>query len=547
MLSKLSRQRSLAISCAIATLAILPTVGGAFAGGGAPLSGGTAYAVRGDGTMSSAAAAALRNGQLPATQADVAAKKAADLAYAAAAARLDAPATISPATGQISSPLAPVQLAAFAGQFDAGGTPPDTTGAIGPTRFVQLVNRRFGIYTRTGGLLSSGTLNTLNGFSAATNSFDPQIIWDNTTQKFYYSMDSVVSSTDNRLSFGFSKNASPTTSADWCKYYINYGSIFPDFPKMGDSQHFLLIGVNNYQPNFIRSDLISLTKPSAAAITTCPSFASLNGRLFADLRDSSNLRVFSPTPANSIDTFAFGYVIGRNLSVPSNRFSIRPITQSATPGLPSLLPVRTATLPLSYSVPASARQPTLTQVLDTSDTRMTQAVLSRNPLRNNELSLWTQQTVASGTTSGIRYYEINPTFTTPILRRIGTLAQTGYFLFNAAISSDRRADGGFLAFGQNFVIGYNASSTSLLPRLVTGSSVNGAAPTFGVVFTSPGPYRDFSCAGAGQRCRWGDYAGATPDPRPVSGSAVWLTSQLASGNTSTAQANWRTMIWAARP
>jgi hypothetical protein len=99
-------------------------------------------------------------------------------------------------------------------------SPPDTTGAIGPTRFVQLVNARAGILNRTTGVLSSaGTLNQLAGVAASVNSFDPQIIWDPTTNRFYYTMTSIFSAIDNTLSFGFSKTSSPTNvTTDWCHY-----------------------------------------------------------------------------------------------------------------------------------------------------------------------------------------------------------------------------------------------------------------------------------------------------------------------------------------
>lgn len=502
--------------------------------------------------MSDAARTSFVQGALPAGQADVDAKAAADAVYDRAASRLLASSAsmIDLAAGgtQAAQKRRVSVLASFAGQSDPNGTPPDTTGAVGLTRYVQLVNRRFAIYTKAGGLLSAGTLNQLAGFGAGVNSFDPQIIWDPTTNRFYYAMDSIVSSTDNRLAFGFSKSASPNSSADWCKYFINSGVEFPDFPKLGDSQHFILIGVNQYNPNFIRSDLYTATKPANGTITTCPSFASLNSRVFRNLTDPAGNRVFSPTPANSIDTFAFGYVIARNLSVPSNKIWNIPITRNAATGLPQKLVTRTITLPANYTVPPSARQPTLTQVLDTSDTRLTQAVMARNPLRANALSLWTQQTVANGAFSKVRVYEVDPSFAVPIVRRVQDIASSTAFLFNAAVSPDRRVDGGLLAFGGSAVVGYSVTSTVINPRIVTGSSLNGGAFTFATVKNSTGPYRDFSCAGAGQRCRWGDYAGATPDPRDSQArNVVWLTNQYASGSTSTASANWLTWIWSARP
>src|SRR5204862_381220 len=81
--------------------------------------------------------------------------------------------------------------------------------------------------------------------AASTDSvFDVQVIWDPTTSRFYYAADDVVSSSDNRVAFGFSKTASPSSSADFCNYTIGFGRTFPDYPKLGDSQFFAMIGSN---------------------------------------------------------------------------------------------------------------------------------------------------------------------------------------------------------------------------------------------------------------------------------------------------------------
>jgi hypothetical protein len=510
----------------------------------------------GNGTMSAAAARAMKYGALPASEADVRAKAAADRAYdeAAAAGALRAGSSgdvvVDPGPAASSPQAVLVSGRSYAGQTDAGSTPPDTTGAVGTTRFVQLVNRRFAIYSRTTSsntLLSSGTLNQLAGWGSNVNSFDPQIIWDPTTNRFYYAMDSILSSTDNRIAFGWSKTSSPSTAADWCKYSHAYGSEFPDFPKLGDSRFSFMYGVNTYLSSFVRSDLTVWPKPAAGS--TCP--APPQGRILKDLRDTSGSnKIFSPTPANGIDAHNFGYAIARSLGVPSSSLWIKPVETTSSSAIPSFKPTRTVSLSTSYTVPPSARQPTFTQVLDTSDTRMTQAVFARNPGRSGSpYSLWTQQTVGNGSFSAIRWYEIDPTFTSPILRRTGLITGASAFVFNAAISPDRRVDGATLQFGDSFVVGYNFSSTSVAARVRSASSLHGGTPGGFLGVVNGSPYRDFSCAGAGQRCRWGDYSAATPDPRPgTSGSgAVWMTNQFGGTGTATTQANWRTWIWAARP
>ena len=167
--------------------------------------------------------------------------------------------------------------------------------------------------------------------------------------------------------------------------------------------------------------------------------------------------------------------------------------------------------------------------------------------------LWTQHTIADGAVAAIRAYEINPVPAAPSVRLADLItAAPSSHLYNAAISPDRVSlTGASGSFGGSYVIGYTASgaASGITPRIVMGSRLNGGALLFALV-QRRGPYRDFSCPNPGNTCRWGDYAGATPDPRPttVGAGEVWLTNQFAcSASTSTLQANWRTRIWAARP
>ena len=317
----------------------------------------------------------------------------------------------------------------------------------------------------------------------------------------------------------------------------------------------MLIGVDVYQGNpFLRADIMALAKPvGTGTFTTCPSFSALMaGRslIFTDIRDSSNNKVFSPAPSNQIDTFTFGYTVARNFSVPSTKLWIIPISGGAS-GNPGKGATRVVNVP-SYSIPSDAIQPTFGQRLDTSDTRMQQAVLSRNPARSSTLSLFTAQAVANTATgSMIRFYEIRPDFASPILRRTGTIgSSTTTFFSYPAISSDRRVTNA--ATGANIVVAYNVVSrpSGINARIVAGSSINGAAFQFALIHDGAGPYRDFTCGSAGDTCRWGDYSGAAPDPLPQGGatSAVGIMLEYSPGGAmSTAISNWRTWVATIRP
>jgi hypothetical protein len=501
---------------------------------------------KGDGTMSAAARKAMEAGALPAGEADVKAKLAANRAARAAEAPVvsGVPAVFGES---IVGPLAPEVLGVSkAGQSDPNGTPPDTTGAIGTNRFIQLVNRRYGIYSRTGALKSDGPLNEILFLDSSVNVFDPQIIWDPTDGKFYYIADAIFSDTDNRLAYGFSKTSKPNTIADFCNYTLGYGSEFPDFPKLGDSKYWTHTGVNVYQPSFIRSDIVHLEKAGKGKITSCPG---ISGARTNDLRDSGNFRVFTPTPANEIDTVNKGTAVARNLSLPSDKLWFFDITFPG--GWPTVGPAKELMLPFTNSIPPAATQPNSGQVLDTSDTRPTQAVLARNPNRNYGWSFWTQQTVADSGTSGVRWYEVQPFTNPPTLWDSGLIGSAGQgYLFNASISPDRQVRRGTSRFGGSFVVDYSVTSKSMgiYPRIVSGSRRNGGPLDFVLVKDGVGPYLDFSCPNAGDECRWGDYSGATPNPNVEPGrdyGNVFVTNQYSGvANPGTGAANWRT--WFAR-
>src|SRR5262249_16388648 len=149
--------------------------------------------------------------------------------------------------------------------------PSDSTGAVGTSRFVELVNSAFSIYDKGASApLATGPLSTLAGVGTADSLFDVQVIWDPTTKRFYYAMID-MNARGNNLAFGFRKDPSPDagSKSDWCKYTIGFGSQFPDFPKLGDSKNFALIGINVFIHNvFAGADVLAVHKPPSGS--GCP-------------------------------------------------------------------------------------------------------------------------------------------------------------------------------------------------------------------------------------------------------------------------------------
>jgi hypothetical protein len=451
----------------------------------------------------------------------------------------------SPASGA----LAPSINRQFAGINDASSTPPDETSAVGTTRYIETVNRRFAIYNKTANApINQGTLNSLVGAPSGVNVFDPQIIWDPTTNRFYFAADAVVTDgVDNRVAFGFSKTASPSSAADWCKYNISSGSALADYPKLGDSQHFIIVGTNLFASsgNFLASNIMAMSKPKPNQ--TCANYGSTFK--FAN-RNVAAQSGFTPMAVNEIDTNPTGWIVARASSLPSTQLSLYKVTRNATNGNPVIQNTPTKVTVPSYTSPPNAPQQGSVNPIDTLDGRNTQGLGANDPSKNGKFAIWTQHTVRGGVGGNgaeVRWYEINPVART-VLRK-GKATSGSLFEFNGAISPNRRVAGQNKSGGNAMVMGFNASSSAAKPSIRLLSRVgNNAQSAQKLVRNSPGQLSGFDCFRVAERgsCRWGDYAAATPDP---SANRIWSVSQYAvgSGSGTTGFATSRTWNFVATP
>ncbi len=402
--------------------------------------------------------------------------------------------------------------------------------------------------------MATGALTDITGCvtSFCTESvFDPQIIWDPGTRRFFYAADDIVDATHNYLVLGWSTSATPTATS-WCRYNLSFGASFPDYPKLGDTADFTLIGTNIFNTSnaFTGSDISWISKPPAG--TTCALASSLKASTVAGLKNSNGTAAFPPVPANQTDTSPTGGAVARPAALPATGatfLTVFKVTKNATTGA-AVIPATGASVPVAaYKVPAAAPQLGTTNKLDTSDTRNTQAVSAVDPAHGTSVGLWTQHTVFGGAGAQVRSYEINPV--THTLFQSGVVISTSVFTFNGAISPDRVVNGTTKRFGSNMVLDVNTSSSSTKSTLKMVSKVGTAAQSAPVLIaTSSGPDIGFDCVRLGGKCRWGDYAAATPDPSaPSTGTAgiVWGTSMLTFSSTDTTSANWTTRNFEAKP
>jgi hypothetical protein len=501
----------------------------------------------GGGKLGSTARRALRQGYLVPNQ------RAYERAKAAAARRLARARALAvpPPLGPAARRLAPQIGRSWTGGATDNFAPSDSTGAVGTSRFVQLVNSAFSVYDKGASApLATGPLSTLAGADPGDSLFDVQVIWDPTTKRFYYTMIDMANKSHNNLAFGFSKGSSPNggSNSDWCKYKIGFGAQFPDFPKLGDSKSFALIGLNVFVGSaFAGAEVLAVHKPPSGS--GCPGSPKLDTS--AVLKTNSSTPAFSPVPANEIDTRGSGWVVARPTQTPSTKLAVFKVTKDSKSGKARIQRTSTNISVDKYAIPPAAPQAGTGATLDTLDARFTQAVGAIDPNRDDKFALWTQHTIAGGAGSRVRWYEIDPS--KPKLLQKDSASSSSLYEFNGAISPNRQVSGSTAKGGANMLMNFSSSSAASFPEIGIVSKKGGKSQSpQALVLASPGPLGGFDCTMPEDdaTCRWGDYASATPDPKDK--SKIWNVNQWASGELPACTplycpATWRSQNFIASP
>jgi hypothetical protein len=435
-------------------------------------------------------------------------------------------------------------------------TPPDTTGAIGPGNYVEFVNGTgISAYDRSLDSVSGPVeLGEFIGFPSDFV-FDPQIQWDESWGRWIYAMDDIEEESGevtNYLAFGWSKTADPSNlttefseeglGAGWCEYFLETGSQFDDYPKLGHGNSGITIGTNVFDDEsfeFLTSHIWSIAKPANPA--SCPVLTAGSIGVFGSegepLETEDGDRVSTPVPANTADSSPNSYVVAADYPEEGPQHQImawhvRGAGESAELVEDGNMEVG------AYDFPANVPQPGTSEEIDSMDTRLTNAVAVTDPEVGEE-AVWTQHTVdGPGGRSAVGWYELLPG--TQTVRQEGTISDPAQFVFNAAISP--------AAEGDSAAIDFNLASASLTPTMHAESrdmqTPLGEMEGDVLLGTSAGHAVDSSCNTAAEEpCRWGDYAGASPDP--LEPGVVWGSNQGLAAPSSN-DARWTTRNFALR-
>jgi hypothetical protein len=446
-----------------------------------------------------------------------------------------------PSTGSVFNGLNQPGLAAA----DEGSvaTPPDSTGAIGPTRYIEMVNQMIGVYDRSNlTQLSHLDFGTFGRVPSGIPTTDPQVQWDPQANRWLYAFIG-FSTGNNYLLFGWTKTADPSDlSNGWCTYGVATGSNIQDYPKLGHDSHFLTVGTNVYTDTdpklpFVTANIWAVAKPPTTD-TTCST--PVSATYFADathlLKNADGTLAFTPIPANTADAATNDYIVAAHDPTLSPQSKAMIWHMTAAPGA-TLVADGDVSVGSNFAIPPGVPQPGVSYLLDSLDGRFTQAVAHFDPAAGAE-AVWTQHTVAGSGRSVIRWYEFLPA-TLKIYQQGQLQSATDYF-FNAAISPT--------SSGSDASISYSRGSSTQLALI--GAQTRTSSTPLGkmdageiVLGTSSAADQETAFQGncTTNPCRWGDYSGASPDPNNA--NVVWGSNQLA-GPVFLGYAQWTTQNFA---
>jgi hypothetical protein len=491
--------------------------------------------------------------------------------------------TLGPAFNNPNAPLAvPGPIVNFEGMNQEEGCggclPPDTTGAVGPTQYVQMVNSAFSVYSKNGTRLSGPTaINQLfQSFPAGnvckdTNNGDPIVVYDQLADRWLLS----------QFAFRTDANGNPTGPWDECiaisqgpdatgPYYIYdfhlSNTKFHDYPHIAlwpDAYYMMTHLFQSPDFNYAGAGAIAFERDKMLAGQPAKMVIFDLGTLPAPFNTTygghlpANLDGFTLPPPGSPNYFLEVDNSAESPAAPPNKVAAMRIWEFhvdwATPanstfGL-ALQPnavVQVADFarpPCSLLGNRAYVQGCVPQLgdpgqLDPIGDRLMYRAVYRN-FGTHEAIVINHTVVANATTGqmGPRWYEVRDPGGTPTVTQQSTFgpleATDPTYRFMGSMAFDRAG---------NIAIGYSASSAAQFPSINYNGRLVGDPPNTlaqGETVMQPGGGPQHGEAFAPQTGRWGDYTTMTVDP--VDDCTFWYTNEYYP-DPAQPLANWHTRV-----
>src|SRR5438093_6809282 len=410
------------------------------------------------------------------------------------------------------------------GTFSVNSAPPDTNGAVGPNHYVETVNTSFAIFNKSGTpIYGPVPINQIwSGFGGGcqtNNDGDPTVVYDGIADRWVISQFSVTT-TPYLMCVAVSTSPDPTGS--YYRYAFGYGSVnFPDYPKLSvwPDAYYLTVNFFANGSTFAGAGVAALdrSKMLAGQPETQQLFytGTAYGGLLASTLDGSRL-----PPAGSPNYLV---ALGTTSSLATWKYHVDWTTPSN-----STFSAPTSVAVASYSeacgggtcIPQSGTFQRLDSLADRLMYRLAYRIFGDHE------ALVVNHSVTSGSSTGVRWYELRPSGGNLTVFQQGPYAPDASYRWMGSIALDQAGGIG---------LGFSVSSSSLKPQVhYTGRLASDPA---GQMSQGEGTIVNGAGAQTGNLSRWGDYSSMSVDP--VDGCTFWYADEYLPANGSF---NWRTRI-----
>jgi hypothetical protein len=418
------------------------------------------------------------------------------------------------------------------GTYSPQYAPPDTTGAVGATQYVQWVNVDIAVFDKATGALAAGfpkpgksLFAGMGGACETSNDGDPIVQYDKAADRWVLSQFAVPGGTAGYWQCVAVSDSSDATGS-YHRYAFQY-SQFNDYPKMGVWTDGYYISFNMFTSNFQGSKVCAYDRDAMlglaprAVTQQCFQLSSSFGSLLpADLDGSAAPPLGTPNyfvnrVSNSLRLWKFHV----DWAAPGSSTLTGPIAISGV-----------ATYTAACNGGACVPQAGTGQKLDSLADRLMFRLAYRNlaggerMVVNHAVQVNTTNKRNSGN-AAVRWYEIRNMSGTPSVFQQGSYSPDSKFRWMGSAAMDRQG---------NMAVGYSVSSSSMKPALAFATRLAGDAP--GILGGE-----STIIAGTGSQLsnlsRWGDYTQMSIDP--VDDCTFWYTGQYLKANGTW---NWSTRI-----
>ncbi len=402
--------------------------------------------------------------------------------------------------------------------------PPDTDGDVGPNHFMQIVNSRFAVYSKTGTLLMGPSNNStiFNGMPNNNNDGDGIILYDENADRWLFSQFSLPNYPNGPFfeNVAISQTGDPTGT--WYRYQFSFPDM-PDYPKLAvwrDGYYMTIRRFASGSGNFLSCSAVAMDRAKMLAGDITAGMVMFNmptsaeGTEAADC-DSEFPPVGTPCPVAFLTSSTVKlYDFHVDWETPANSTFLQNYT----------VPIAMFGTLSGNVVP----QKGTTQKLDAMSGRR---IMFRMPYRkfSDHSSMLLSTTANVSGVAGIRWMELRNVDGAWTLFQEGTYAPgDGHWRWMGSIAMD--------SIG-NIALGFSVSSSTLYPSIRYTGRMSCDPPGSMTIFEKGIMNGGGSQTPGFSDGRWGDYSAMVADP--VTLGKFWYTQEYYSNNS---VANWKTRI-----